>query len=208
MSTVLIYSMGFLAQVFFSVRILTQWILSEHYKRVVSPNIYWIFSLIGSVLLFIYGILRNDFSIILGQFMSYYIYIWNLNIKEIWKKISCWIKIPILILPVFALCYLLHDVESFFIGFLQNEKVPLTLLLFGSAGQLIFSMRFIYQWYQSYRLQRSILPLGFWIISLVGSGIIIIYGIIRLDPVLIIGQSFGFVAYIRNMIIYKNHKRT
>ncbi|MBQ3881144.1 MAG: lipid-A-disaccharide synthase N-terminal domain-containing protein, partial [Bacteroidales bacterium] len=47
----------------------------------------------------------------------------------------------------------------------------------------------------------SSLPLGFWIISIIGSATIIIYGIIRKDPVLILGQSFGFVAYIRNIII-------
>jgi len=36
---------------------------------------------------------------------------------------------------------------------------------------------------------------------------IIAYAIFRLDPVLILGQSFGFVAYIRNIMIgYKNKK--
>lgn len=30
---------------------------------------------------------------------------------------------------------------------------------------------------------------------------IVIYGIIRLDPVLVLGQSVGFVAYTRNLII-------
>ena len=45
------------------------------------------------------------------------------------------------------------------------------------------------------------LPTGFWGISLFGSSVIIAYGIFRLDPVLILGQSFGFVAYIRNLVI-------
>ncbi len=30
---------------------------------------------------------------------------------------------------------------------------------------------------------------------------IVIYGAIRLDPVLILGQSVGFVAYTRNLLI-------
>ena len=47
----------------------------------------------------------------------------------------------------------------------------------------------------------SALPLGFWIISLAGSSAIIAYGIFRKDPVLILGQSFGIVAYIRNLMI-------
>ncbi len=55
-------------------------------------------------------------------------------------------------------------------------------------------------------MNESLLPDGFWIISLLGSFIIIIYAIIRRDPVLIIGQAFGFVAYSRNIIIGHNHR--
>lgn len=75
------------------------------------------------------------------------------------------------------------------------------LLIFGSCGQLIFTLRFVYQWYVSVRLKESVMPPGFWAMSLIGSGTIVLYGIIRLDPVLILGQSVGFVAYIRNLII-------
>ena len=52
------------------------------------------------------------------------------------------------------------------------------------------------------------MPAGFWAMSLLGSGMIVLYGIIRLDPVLILGQSVGFVAYIRNLIIGHREKRT
>jgi len=51
-----------------------------------------------------------------------------------------------------------------------------------------------------------VLPIGFWVISLIGSFIIIAYGIIRKDPVLILGQSVGFIAYTRNIIIALNDK--
>ncbi|WP_423752004.1 lipid-A-disaccharide synthase N-terminal domain-containing protein [Hoylesella buccalis] len=74
-----------------------------------------------------------------------------------------------------------------------------------SAG---FSFRFVYQWYYSYRRHASLLPLGFWIISLIGSGTIVIYGIIRRDPVLILGQSFGFVAYARNIVLLSRQRKT
>jgi lipid-A-disaccharide synthase-like uncharacterized protein len=79
------------------------------------------------------------------------------------------------------------------------------LLVFGSAGQVIFTLRFVYQWIYSARRNESILPATFWIISLVGSGIIVAYGIFRLDPVLILGQSVGFIAYSRNIVI--GHKQ-
>ena len=74
-----------------------------------------------------------------------------------------------------ALAMMLSDAPAFVNSFFHNAKVPLWLLVFGSAGQFIFTIRFIYQWYYSYRRHASILPVGFWIISLVGSGIIVAY---------------------------------
>ncbi len=198
-----VYVIGFVAQGLFSARLLVQWILSEKARKVVSPDIYWILSLGGSILFFLYGWLRHDFSIILGQFISYYIYIWNLSVKGIWRKVPRWIAAVVMLLPVLALSLMLNDAPAFVGQFLHNDSVPTPLLVFGSVGQIIFSLRFIYQWYYSYKRHHSILPVGFWIISLVGSGIIVTYGAIRLDPVLVIGQSVGFVAYLRNIIIGK-----
>lgn len=205
-STVAVYAIGFVAQAFFSARILIQWILSERARRVVSPSLYWICSIIGSILLFSYGWLRDDFSIILGQLISYYIYIWNLKAKGVWSNVASLFRFVILFFPLTALLMMLCDLPGFVNNFFHNDAVSLPLLLFGSAGQIIFTVRFIYQWYYSFRRHESILPVGFWVISLIGSGMIVAYGIFRLDIVLILGQSVGFVAYSRNIIINKKSK--
>lgn len=197
----IVYIIGFLAQIFFSARILVQWILSERAKEIVSPSIFWILSIAGSYLLFIYGWCRDDFSIILGQIISYYIYIWNLNEKGIWRNVNILLRIILFITPLVACAFLLKSPEQFISQFFKNEDIPIWLLIFGSAGQVIFTLRFIYQLIYSYRKHESKLPIGFWIISLVGSSIIVSYGIFRLDPVLILGQSVGFIAYIRNIIL-------
>ena len=196
-----IYAIGFLAQAFFSARIIIQWVLSERAKRVVSPAAYWVCSLAGSYLLFVYGWLRDDFAIILGQMVSYYIYLWNLNAKGIWGRLQRALRIVLLLTPVAALAGIARNASHFFDTFMQNDSIPLWLLLFGSAGQLIFSLRFVYQLYYSARRHESILPSGFWGLSLLGSSMIVVYGAIRLDPVLILGQSVGFVAYTRNLLI-------
>lgn len=201
MSSVLVYAVGFVAQGFFSARMLLQWVLSEKRHEIVSPVIYWVCSLVGSILLFVYGCLRNDFSIILGQLISYYIYIWNLDIKGVWQRIPLAVRVILFALPIAAIAYLLGDAEHYFATFFRNDKIPVWLIVYGSAGQIIFTLRFIYQWYYSYRRRRSILPIGFWIISLIGSGIIVSYAVFRLDPVLIIGQSVGFITYTRNIMI-------
>jgi lipid-A-disaccharide synthase-like uncharacterized protein len=196
-----IFGVGLLAQLLFSARVLYQWIVTEKARKVLSPPAFWVLSIIGSYLLFIYGVLRDDFSIILGQFLSYYVYLWNLNMQKLWGKIAGIVKVMLLLTPVAAVAYMLRDPSSFNLTFFHNQDIPLWLLIFGSTGQVIFSLRFVYQWVYGLIHHCSVLPLGFWVWSLVGSFIIIVYAFFRFDPVLILGQSFGFVAYIRNIMI-------
>ncbi len=204
----MIYIIGFLAQICFSGRLLFQWILSERAKRVVSPSIFWLLSLLGSYLLFFYGWLRDDFAIILGQLISYYIYIWNLDIKNDWQKIPRPIRYVLIATPFLAIGYMFTESRAFISQFFQNEKVPLWLLVYGSLGQIVFTLRFVYQWIYSRKRHESMLPLGFWLISLSGSTIIVSYAIVRHDPVLILGQSTGLVVYLRNIwILHKAKKR-
>ena len=197
----MIYVIGFLAQVFFSARILLQWILSERAKKVISPAIFWQLSIVGSYLLFVYGWLRDDFAIILGQIISYYIYIWNLDKKHQWKKLPFIIRTLLLLTPVAAILYMLKDASAFVDQFFRNEKIPVWLLVYGSMGQIIFTLRFVYQWIYSKRKDESLLPIGFWVISLLGALIIVSYAIYRRDPVLILGQSTGLIAYSRNIYL-------
>lgn len=203
-----ILSIGFLAQLFFSARILVQWVLSERAKQVVSPSIFWILSLAGSFLLCLYGWLRDDFSIILGQFITYYIYLWNLKENGIWKKIPGIVKGIFLLTPMVVTVFMSLNLTQFIDNFFRNEQIPLWLLIFGSIGQVIFTLRFVYQWFYSYHHKESVLPTGFWIISLIGASIIVIYGILRLDIVLILGQSFGLIAYIRNLYIEYHYSKS
>ena len=195
------FLIGFLAQGFFSARILVQWIMSERARKVLSPSVFWILSIIGSYLLCLYGVLRQDFAIVLGQFISYYVYLWNLKAKGIWKTTPEWLRLILLATPMAAISIAAVHADEFFRTFFHNEDIPMWLLLFGSAGQIIFTLRFIYQYWYSSRRGESELPPFFWILSLAGSLSIVTYGIIRHDPVLIIGQSFGLVAYIRNLMI-------
>ena len=200
-------AIGFLAQGFFSARMLVQWILSERAKQVLSPSLFWILSLAGAYLLCLYGWLRHDFAIVLGQFISYYIYLWNLKMKGVWRHIAWPLRALLLLTPIVAIGFVMENAGEFVDRFLRNEDVPLWLLLFGSAGQILFTLRFVYQWLYSNHEGESRRPAGFWIISLVGSLTIVAYGLMRLDVVLIVGQSFGLVAYIRNLCLIKNEKK-
>ena len=202
-----IFAIGFLAQTFFSARIVVQWALSERAKRVLSPTVFWVLSLMGAYLLCLYGWLRNDFSIILGQFISYYIYLWNLKMKGVWQQWPGIVRLVLLGTPVVAVAFVVGNAGDFADKFFHNADVKPWLLLFGSTGQVLFTMRFVYQWLYSRKENESRLPAGFWIISLAGSLIILSYGILRVDMVLITGQTFGAIAYSRNLCLIMNEKR-
>ena len=204
----MIYILGFILQVLFFMRTLLQWVLSERAKKVLSPTIYWVLSIIASYLFCIYGWFRNDFSILLGQLISYYIYIWNLNENGAWEKINVVVQAILFLTPICAIGFVLKNGNYFVSNFLNNSKIPIWLIIWGSAGQMIFTLRFVYQWIYSMRRNKSLLPVGFWIISLVGSGIIASYGVIRVDPILILGQSVGFIAYTRNIAIYRKEQKS
>lgn len=201
----LLYAIGLTAQLFFGARTLFQWVMSERARKSLSPSIYWILSMVASWLFFIYGWMREDFAIILGQVVSYYIYIWNLDAKGIWRKIPVELRVLLAGTPPAAIVLASGDAATFITTFLQNESVPVWLLIFGTAGQLIFTLRFLYQLVYSYRKKESLLPLGFWIISVSGSAVIIAYGIIRRDPILLLGQVPGIITYLRNIALHKKY---
>lgn len=201
MSSLPIIAIGLLAQAFFSARTLVQWIMSERARRVLSPTLFWVLSLGGSWLLCLYGWLRQDFAIVLGQCISYYVYIWNLRVKGDFDRLPVALRWLLLLTPPMALILGISNIDSFVDTFFHNDDIPLGLLIFGTAGQIVFTLRFIYQWWYSSRLGRSELPIGFWILSIVGASITLTYGCVRTDIVLILGQSFGILVYGRNLWI-------
>lgn len=203
MHPLLITSVGLLAQAFFSARTLVQWILSERARKVLSPTLFWALSLAGSALLAAYGWLREDFAIVAGQMVSYYVYVWNLNIKGVRMPRLCWLLL--LAFPVVAISFVIGDAGQFMRNFLMRDDIPAGLLVFGTSGQLLMTLRFIYQWWYSSRLGSSELPPLFWWISLSGAAISFIYGIFRHDIVLLLGQGFGLIVYLRNIYLGKKY---
>ncbi|HBX61939.1 MULTISPECIES: lipid-A-disaccharide synthase N-terminal domain-containing protein [Empedobacter] len=201
-----IISIGFLAQALFSSRLILQWIVSEKNKKVLTPKLFWEVSLFASVLLFLYGYLRHDFSIMLGQTLTYYIYIRNIQLQNHWKEFPKIVRIFLYIFPALIVFYGFNngifDVDLLF----KNEKIPMWLLFLGVVSQVLFTFRFVYQWIYSERKHESQLPMGFWAISLTGSLLILIYAIIRKDPVLFVGHFMGFIVYARNILIKRKEK--
>lgn len=208
MNQTFIFSIGFLAQLLFSARMLLQWFKSEVAGRVVSPTLFWWFSLAGATLMIMYGLLRKDVVIIAGQILLYYIYIRNLMLQRAWPRNITGFTLLMLALPVLLVILLRLTGVIGIDPILRNEAIPLPVLIWGGISTVLFSFRFFYQWITSERSDDSVFPLGFWIISIAGCAMLLIYGILRHDPVLILGQAFSTIIYTRNIILLKKQLKT
>ncbi|MFP5212663.1 MAG: lipid-A-disaccharide synthase N-terminal domain-containing protein [Acidobacteriota bacterium] len=82
------------------------------------------------------------------------------------------------------------------------------ILVLGFAAQGLFSARFLVQWLASERAGKSIVPLSFWILSVFGGALLLVYAILRQDPVFILGQAAGLVIYARNLYLLYKEKKT
>ena len=72
-------------------------------------------------------------------------------------------------------------------------------VLLGFAAQGLFTMRFLVQWIASERAGRSVIPLAFWLFSIGGGLLLLVYALYRKDIVFIAGQAFGVFVYLRNL---------
>lgn len=90
----------------------------------------------------------------------------------------------------------------------QPELMEKWLLALGFLAQGLFSARFLVQWIASERAGRSIVPLSFWLFSVAGGGLLLLYAIFRKDPVFILGQAAGLIIYLRNLfLIYRERSQ-
>ncbi len=197
------YIIAIIAQLLFGGRMYSQWILSEKQKKSVTPLFFWWLSLSGSFLLFIYGYLRVDFALMLGQVLTYFIYIRNLQIQNQWKNIPKWSQLFFFLVPLSILIYGYNQDDFGIERLLENPDIEQWLLILGVIAQIVFAMRFVYQWIYAEENKKAILPLGFWVISLIGGLLTLIYFVIRQDIVLIISNVMGAIIYIRNIMLYK-----
>lgn len=80
-----------------------------------------------------------------------------------------------------------------------DSMAELWWVLFGLAGQLMFTGRFLVQWIATERARKSVIPVAFWYFSMAGGLVLLSYAIYRRDPVFILGQSLGVFIYARNL---------
>ena len=78
---------------------------------------------------------------------------------------------------------------------------------FGVLAQFVFGARFIVQWIASEKAEKSVIPMGFWILSIVGGMMTMVYGFARRDIVIILPQTLSIFIYVRNMMLIAKERR-
>jgi lipid-A-disaccharide synthase-like uncharacterized protein len=87
-----------------------------------------------------------------------------------------------------------------------TSAVGLAWVAVGLLGQLLFTGRMLVQWLTSEKSKRSVVPVTFWWMSLVGATMLLVYFIWRRDIVGILGQATGWIIYIRNLVLIRRSR--
>ena len=77
----------------------------------------------------------------------------------------------------------------------------------GIIAQALFTGRFVVQWLASEKAGRSVIPFSFWLLSIGGGVLLLVYALYRRDPVFILGQAFGVLIYLRNLSFVLRERR-
>jgi lipid-A-disaccharide synthase-like uncharacterized protein len=79
-------------------------------------------------------------------------------------------------------------------------------LVFGIVAQLLFTARFVVQWIVSEKLGKSVVPIAFWFLSMGGGLMLLVYGLVRREPIIILGQALAVFIYMRNIVLIFRNK--
>ncbi len=195
--------LGWLGLACYFSRGLIQWIASERAGDSIAPVAFWWVSVAGAVLLSIYSIHRAEPIFLAGYLVTLGIYLRNLWILRV--SASSLGPLPVTLLAVMAWALVvtvgLNDLKP---GYGDS----LTWLIVAVCGQLLWSSRFVVQWYLSERSGESHIPQAFWWISLGGNMLMLSYAFRVGDPVWIAGLLLGPIAQVRNLMILSRARAT
>jgi lipid-A-disaccharide synthase-like uncharacterized protein len=190
--------LGFFSQGLFGLRLLIQLWHTEKHKTTQAPLLYWYTSLWAALLYLLYGVIRQDVVIIIGQVITYFIYIRNIQLQGRWNSVPILLRLFYVIMPVIMLV-----VFAFSMTNISMISLSSAIFWIGFVGQLMMNMRFVIQWIYAERMNTAVFSIFFWYVSIVGSMLLIIYGcwhpLHGFDPVIILSQLLAMLVYVRSV---------
>jgi lipid-A-disaccharide synthase len=206
----LFYPLGYIASFLFFLRFYIQWFKSEKKKKSHVTKGFWNLSLSGNICMGLHALFQLQLPILLIQTANGIISWRNKNLmqenreKKSFKKILLFMACALI-----AMSTLFFFLSSFFGGIFwmgfSNTDYPISFFwhLFGLLGMLLFASRFWVQWFQSEKMQKSVLQSSFWILSLTGGSISLTYFLYLHDPIQTLSYGLGLLPFIRNLMLLK-----
>jgi lipid-A-disaccharide synthase-like uncharacterized protein len=199
--------LGGASSVAFFLRFVIQWIYSERQKKSTVPLIFWKLSLFGNITLILHYFIQGQFPFAWAQSFNTAFSWRNINLMSesplTFKQAKKYIFYIITLIPLLYIIQttLLYKEIIWMNTPLFNKNIPFSWHYLGFTGAFLFSLRFWIQWLQSENKNKSELGATFWWLSIFGSLLTTIYGIICQDIVIIVGYSIGIIPYVRNIIL-------
>lgn len=207
-----LYPLGFISSVFFTLRVLYQWALAEVTRSSPSPKGFWFLSIGGNISHMIHSIIQMQLPVALVQAINLVISHRNLNLLRKpayqYSLTRVWIHFALVIALTFGaffwMCHLTGQTT-----WMRTPSIPTPawwIQALGLAGIFLYGTRFWIQWILTEKKRESHFGSAFWIVSLIGAILSSIYFIIILDWVNILGTCFTLIPYARNLFFIKRRK--
>ncbi len=81
-------------------------------------------------------------------------------------------------------------------------------VLWGLAAQGFFFLRLIIQWLRSEKEKKTVVPLSFWWLGILGAVMLLIYALARRDLVFLTTSILQLIIYYRNFAIALAERKT
>lgn len=192
--------LGFTGNALFTARVLVQWVASEVRKQSVVPVAFWWLSLSAALVMIVFAYGCKEIPFILGLAVTLVPYIRNLMIHYRPGRE------PLPLGPILAVAVALGSVPVMI--FWREEALGSSWFFFGLFGTAVYYSRFPVQWVASERRRESVMPMSFWVLSLCGSFLLLVYSVARGNIPFLIGFIFNGIPYVRNMMLIQRRKRT
>ena len=196
-------ALGWSGNAFYFLRFVVQWWQSERARRSVAPKMFWWLSLAGAATLGSYALIQRDMPLAVGYVVTFCIYLRNITIAHLGSRAGRLAPGPALAvaLTVAAAVVYFGAVPG------AEEPLPPVWLAIGFAGQVVFSSRFIVQWFHSERSGEAHFPPAFWWMGLVGNVALLAYAVRGGDPVFIASFALGPFVQARNLMLVRRARQ-
>lgn len=191
---------GLAGSVLFFGRFYVQWIAAELRRQYYIPVTFWYMSAGGALLLFVYAYGRGSPGGTFG--LCFNLIIYTRNLVHIWREKGLMTHRRNIAVHVIAGVIVAITATLTFVTW-HRGYANTTEFWFWSGlwaiGQGIFFLRFFIQWVASELRRRSVIPVSFWYLSLIGVVLHGSYFFHRMDWLLAFGTVVDALPYARNV---------